>query len=98
MPSGASASASAQHRSFGTCNPSPMYGARCRDATGYLSRRAYPPPLPHNSHSPFTIAMAPMSVVEQADRLLQEAIDQFRDKKSIMKSEYRNLAESHMIW
>jgi hypothetical protein len=40
----------------------------------------------------------PMSVVEHADRLMQEAGDLFRDKKSTMRGDYRDLAEDQMTW
>jgi hypothetical protein len=71
------------------------------DESGYLSSRVNPPLLhtPYNSHSPLTIIMKkPMSVVEHADRLMQEAGDLFRDKESTMRSDYRDLAEDQMTW
>jgi hypothetical protein len=37
-----------------------------------------------------------MSVVEHADRLVREAAVLFRDKKSIMRSDYRVVAEDQM--
>jgi hypothetical protein len=40
----------------------------------------------------------PMSVVERADRLMQEAEVLFRDKKSIMRSDFRDVAEDQMLW
>jgi hypothetical protein len=40
----------------------------------------------------------PMSVVEHADRLMQEAEDVLRGRKSIMRSDYRELAEDQMTW
>jgi hypothetical protein len=39
-----------------------------------------------------------MSVVEHADRLMQEAGVLFRDKKSIMRSDYIDLVEDLMLW
>ena len=39
-----------------------------------------------------------MSVVEDGDRLMREAAVLFRDKKSIMKSDYRIIAEDQMTW
>ncbi len=39
-----------------------------------------------------------MSVVEQADTLMQEAEVLFRNKKSVMTSDDRILAEDRMDW
>jgi hypothetical protein len=53
--------------------------------------------VPYNSHSPLTITMTrPISVVEHADRLMQEAVVLFSDQKSIMRSDYRDVVEGHM--
>ena len=38
-----------------------------------------------------------MSVLERADRLMQEAEDLFGDNESFMKDDYRNIAEDKMI-
>jgi hypothetical protein len=38
----------------------------------------------------------PTSAVEHADGLMRKAEVLFRDKESIMKSDYRDLAEDHM--
>lgn len=106
LPSGASASASGASDStlalvrFLRC----MVPRVSHDESGYLSSRVrVNPPLfhttPYNSHSPLTIIMKkPMSVVEHADRLMQEAGDLFRDKKSTMRGDYRDLAEDQMTW
>jgi len=40
----------------------------------------------------------PTSVVEQADKLLQEAEALFRDKMSTMGRDYREVAEDQMRW
>jgi len=48
---------------------------------------------------PLAITMAkPMSVVEHADRLMQETAVLFEDKKSIMRNDYRDVVESQMLW
>ena len=40
----------------------------------------------------------PMSVLQHADRSMQSAEALFRDKKSIMMIDDRNLVEDHMDW
>ena len=40
----------------------------------------------------------PMSVVEHADRVMQEAEVLFRDKKSVMRGDYREVVEGQLLW